>query len=68
MAYQYAKLRELILTEYESYSLFAQKIGVSKQTVSAKLNRRSQFSQEDIFKWSKALDLSLSEARAYFFE
>ena len=67
MAYKYILLKQRIIEKYGSYSLFARTIGATERSVSDKLNRKAQFSQEDIRDWSKALSLSLSEARDYFF-
>lgn len=67
MAYKYILLKQRIIEKYGSYSLFARTIGATERSVSDKLNRKAQFSQEDIRDWSKALNLSLSEARDYFF-
>lgn len=67
MAYKYILLKQRIIEKYGSYSFFARTIGATERSVSDKLNRKAQFSQEDIRDWSKALSLSLSEARDYFF-
>jgi transcriptional regulator with XRE-family HTH domain len=68
MAYRYARLRGRIIEKYGSYSKFASRVNTSTQTVSAKLNGKSQFYPEDIYNWSEVLGLSLSETSAYFFE
>jgi transcriptional regulator with XRE-family HTH domain len=63
----YSKLRGLIVEKYGSQRKFAEKIGLSEQTVVAKLADRSEFSQSDIIEWSNALDIPADMVSAYFF-
>ena len=67
MPKSYSKLRGLIVEKYGSQRKFAEKIGLSEQTVVAKLADRSEFSQSDIIEWSNALDIPADMVSAYFF-
>ena len=62
----YRKLRGRIVEKFGSQSAFADKIKVSMQTVSKKMNGRGGFSQKDIYVWSEALDIDLKDAGLYF--
>ena len=62
------KLRGRIIQKYASQSSFAVHLGTTEQTVTAKLNGRTQFSQDDIVKWCNALDIKAEEIGEYFFE
>lgn len=68
MAKTYKKLRLRILEKYDSQKDFAKAIGLSEQSVGAKLGGRSDFSQSDILAWSNALDIGANDVGAYFFE
>lgn len=63
----YNKLRGKIVEVYGSQKEFSGKIGLSEQSITSKLNGRSDFSQEDILRWSNALKLDKSEIGNYFF-
>ena len=67
MAFNYNKLRGRIIEICGSQSEFAKLIGVSEQTITAKLNGRSSFSQKDILKWSEVLKIDQTEIGIYFF-
>jgi hypothetical protein len=64
---EYSKLRGRIVELYGSQGAFAKKIGKTEQSITAKLNGRSQFSQKDIVDWSNALSLGVDEVGIYFF-
>ena len=61
-------LRGRIIQKYGSQGKFARALGNTEQTVTAKLNGRSQFSQDDIIKWCNALDIEGPSIGEYFFE
>ena len=61
-------LRGKIIQKYGSQNEFAAAIGTTAQTVTAKLNGRSQFSQGDIIKWCNALDIDAPSIGEYFFD
>ena len=67
MQKEHLKLRGKIVEKYGSQSVFAEKIGKTEQSVTAKLNGRSQFSQEDVVTWSNALGIVVNEVGEYFF-
>ena len=65
---EYSKLRGRIVEKFGSQKRFSAKIGLSEQSVTAKLNDRTDFSKEDILLWSKTLDIEQDNIGAYFFE
>lgn len=68
MTKTYSKLRGRIVELYGSQKQFAKAIGLSEQSVVAKLNCRSDFSQSDIIKWCNILKIDTNEVASYFFE
>lgn len=68
MTKTYSKLRGRIVELYGSQKQFAKTIGLSEQSVVAKLNCRSDFSQSDIIKWCNILKIDTNEVASYFFE
>lgn len=67
MPYTYNKLRGRIVELYGSQNNFADKLGQSRNSVSKKMNCKTEFSQEDIVKWSMLLNVNVSEYGEYFF-
>lgn len=72
MSYKIAELKNLdlrvrIIQKYGSQARFAKSIGKTEQTVTAKLNDRSQFTQGDILEWCNALDITAEDVGKYFF-
>lgn len=67
MAKTYNKIRGKIVEVYGSQKGFAKAIGLSEQSVTAKLNGRTDMSQDDILKWADALKLEVSDIGNYFF-
>lgn len=63
----FRRLRGKIVEVFDTQSAFADKIGVTEQTVTAKLNGRSEFSRTDIVTWSNALGISNEQVGYYFF-
>lgn len=61
------KLRGRIIEIFGTQQEFAKKIGKTEQTITAKINGRSQFSQEDIIEWCNALDIEAADIGLYFF-
>lgn len=61
------ELKGRIVQKFGSQGRFAKHIGKTEQTVTAKLNGRSQFSQDDILEWCNALDIEADEVGRYFF-
>ena len=65
--YSYSKLRGKITEKFGSQGAFSEALGVSKVTVSKKLNGVTGFSQDDIEKWSTLLGIKKHEYPDYFF-
>ncbi len=66
MLFRYDKLRGKIKEVCGNFK-FAELMGVSNSTISAKLNNKSEFSQPEIFKAVEVLGLEKSEIPQYFF-
>lgn len=60
-------LRGRIIQKYGSQKEFAKRLDITEQTVTAKLNGRSQFTQDDILLWCNALDIIAEDVGEYFF-
>ena len=67
MDFCYNKLRGRIKEVCSTDTRFAELMGISKATVSAKLNNKSEFSQPEILKAVEVLNLERSEIPQYFF-
>ena len=67
MNFKYNKLRGRIVEKFGSQAEFSREIGQSEQIVTAKLAGRSSFTQDNIIKWSKALDIDQNDIGSYFF-
>lgn len=67
MTYTYNKLRGRIIEMYGTQSKFAEKLGISKNSVSKKMNCQTEFSQDDIIQWSMLLNVKKDEFGEYFF-
>ena len=67
MPYTYNKLRGRIVEKYGTQEEFARKLGISKNSLSKKMNGKSGFSQADVNKWSDLLSINTDEIGLYFF-
>jgi len=67
MAFDYSKLRGKIREIFKTQSAFAEAMGMSTTSLSAKLNNNVEFSQKEIDKAMKLLQISQEEIPAYFF-
>lgn len=65
--FTYNKLRGRIVEKYGSQNKFADRIGISKQSVSLKMNGKTEFSQNDIDVWANALDIEREQYVEFFF-
>lgn len=65
--FTYNKLRGRIVEKYGSQNKFAERIGLSKQSVSLKMNGKTEFSQSDMDEWANALDICHEQYGDYFF-
>lgn len=67
MAKTYSKLRGKIVEVFGSQRAFSEAIKLSEQSVTAKLNGRTDFSQDDIVKWCDLLGIEAKDVGDYFF-
>lgn len=67
MRYSYRKLRGRITEVFGSQAAFAKAIGLSKISVSKKLTCKTEFSQSDVERWSKLLNIKRSEYGEFFY-
>ncbi len=67
MQFMYSKLRGRIREICGTDQRFAELMGVANATISAKLNNKSEFSQQEIFKAVEILNLDSSDISSYFF-
>ena len=69
MAFDYSKLRGRIIEKFGSIKAFAEAYGLSKVTMSNKLNGKVSISLDDIVKMSapELLDIQPCEYHTYFF-
>lgn len=65
--YRYDKLRGRIVEKYGTQKAFAEALNVSENSLSLKMNCKTEFSQTDMDKFAKLLEIPLSEYSAYFF-
>lgn len=64
---RYNKLRGRIIELFGSQEKFAKELGISRVSVSKKMNGKSGFSQKDIIKWAKLLKIDSKNYDTYFF-
>lgn len=67
MAFDYKKLKGRIVEKFGNQSNFAEKFGVSENTMSLKLNNKVRFTSDDIIKAIELLDIPPEEVGTYFF-
>lgn len=65
---QYNRLRGRIVEKYDTLGAFADKIGISRVWMSAKLSGRTSFTANEIRTWADALEIVPDEIGKYFFE
>ena len=65
---KYNKLRGRIIEKFGTIEKFADALGITRITVSNKLNDKSNFSRDDIILWASALEVSQDNIGSYFFE
>ena len=68
MTFTYNKLRGRIVEKYGTHERFSKALGISKNSLSLKINVKTGFSQGDIIKWSELLDIEVDEIGEYFFD
>lgn len=67
MKFTYNKLKGKIVEVYGSQYKFAEALHISENSLSRKLNGKTQFKQNDITKWCALLKIPVKEAGIYFF-
>ena len=65
--YDYSKLRGKLKEKSIIYKSLGSSIGLSVYSISERLNNNAQFSQEEIEKTMKLLDIPLEQVEQYFF-
>lgn len=65
--YKYDKLRGRIVEKYGTQKAFAEALNVSENSLSLKMNCKTEFSQTDMDKFAKLLEIPISEYSVYFF-
>lgn len=68
MEFDFRQLTALIIAIYGSRAAFAEKAGISKGTLSMKLNNRSRISMPEIYKWCELLFIDPKDIGVYFFK
>lgn len=67
MVFNYRKLRGKIREMFQTEQAFAKAMGISKTSLSAKLNNQVEFSQKEIELAIELLKISKDEIPVYFF-
>ena len=65
--FDYSKLRGRIREVCETQERFSDLMGMSKATISAKINNKSEFTQPEIIRAVEVLNLQYDEISSYFF-
>ena len=68
MNFNYEKLRGRIREKMRSDTVFAKRLGISKTSLSLRLNNQIHFSQRDIYKSMRILQISPEELGVYFLD
>ena len=66
--FDYSKLRGKIKEVYGNQILFANNLGISHVSLSAKLNNKVGFTQEEMYMAKKLLKFNVEETTSYFFK
>lgn len=67
MSFLYSKLKGKIKEKYGTQEAFAKRLGISRTSLSLKLNNLSEFSQREIMDSITLLGLNGAEVDEYFF-
>lgn len=65
--YEYKKLRGRIVEKFGTQASFAEKIGISNNSMSKKMQGKTGLSQEDMELWASLLDIDRKDFPEYFF-
>ena len=66
--FDYRKLDGKITEVYKTQYKFAEALGISKASISAKLNNKTNFTQKEIYDSLRLLKIPESEVYSYFFK
>ena len=67
MCFDYSRLRGKIREHFGTEDAFAKELGISRTSLSQRLNNRLEFSQQEMNKCCLLLGIDLSDIKAYFF-
>lgn len=67
MSYEYRKLRGRIIEVFGTMAAFAKALELSENSLSKKMNGKTQFNQKDMVKWCDLLKIPIFSAGEYFF-
>lgn len=65
--FDFSMLTGRIITVFGSRQAFAEAVGISKGTLSMKLNNRSRITAEEVIRWADILCIDPAEIGLYFF-
>lgn len=65
--FDYSKLKGRIREICGTNTVFAERLGCSLNTLSAKLNNKNEFTQSDIIKSTRILNINVNDISDYFF-
>lgn len=68
MKYDYSKLNGKIIERYGTYGKFCEEIGLTPNTLSAKRNNKSVFTQDEIVLFVEKLGIKDKDIPEYFFK
>ncbi|HBG1246777.1 TPA: DUF739 family protein [Clostridioides difficile] len=68
MTYNYNSLTRRIKEKFNTQKNFSREIGLSRTSLNLRLNNKREFSQEEILKSIKVLDLKEEDIPEYFFK
>lgn len=67
ITYDYSKLKGLIVEKFRTRANFAEAVGLSKESVSAKLNNKQEWKQSQIKRSCDLLSIADENVADYFF-
>ena len=67
LIFDYSKLKGKITEKFKTQDAFAEALGVSRVSLSMKLNNKSEFDQYEMRRSCELLGIPISEMNIYFF-
>ena len=67
VSFEYSELIKLMRYKYETQDNFAKALGIGRVSLSRRLNNKLEFTQEEILKAAKLLEIPKEEIPYYFF-